>query len=274
MREVAALTIVSGRPQGRGRRGSLPRSSVWKSNALRQLAAAVAVSAALLGGYSSASARKTSTTENTSVCSRCSQVPPGTIAGEKTAPSLRDFLNQVSQEAQPARSSATVAAEEVPLTSSEIASLAHSCAPATPTSVISALIGVESGGRVLLLSVNGSRHHVLAPTDRGIAELQVTGLQRAGANFDVGLMQLNSATLARLHVPVREALEPCRNLAIGAALFEQGYASAMSRHAVTVPLLAAYSTYNTGDPVRGYANGYANRVENRLKMSAQARAPS
>ena len=97
--------------------------------------------------------------------------------------------------------------------------------------------------------------------------MQLAELEAQGASVDVGLMQINSATLKRLHVPAAVALDACRNVAIGARVFDQGYAAAFDRRRATLPLLSAYSAYNTGDAERGVRNGYADQAAGRLRST-------
>jgi type IV secretion system protein VirB1 len=74
-------------------------------------------------------------------------------------------------------------------------------------------------------------------------------------------MQINSRHLTQLHLTVAQAFEPCANLKAGAQILQEAYQLAAS---VLGPgqraLQAALSTYNTGDPSRGLANGYVSQV--------------
>jgi type IV secretion system protein VirB1 len=74
-------------------------------------------------------------------------------------------------------------------------------------------------------------------------------------------MQINSRHLTQLHLTVAQAFEPCTNLKAGAKILQEAYQQAAG---VFGPgqraLQAALSTYNTGDPSRGLANGYVSQV--------------
>ena len=80
-------------------------------------------------------------------------------------------------------------------------------------------------------------------------------LQRQGHNVDVGLMQVNVSNWTWLGLTVETALDPCQNIAAGARVFE------------------AFSRYNTGDPRRGFVNGYVQRVMANQRLSPAAFQP-
>ncbi len=65
-------------------------------------------------------------------------------------------------------------------------------------------------------------------------------------------MQINSANLPRIGLSIGDAFDACRSVAAGARILRDGYQRA---------LRVAFSDYNTGDSVRGFANGYVRRVE-------------
>lgn len=205
-------------------------------------------------------------------CNACKGGPDRAASNPRAAvmPEIAALMDQVRAEDADGHSAPSLRTvpPQKPLGTVEIAALAARCAPSTPVSVVQALVKVESGGRPLLVAVNGVRRRVIAAADLETGRREIDDLRAAGANFDIGLIQLNSATLARLGVSPEQALDPCRNLALGAKLFEQGYARAFAERSTTVPLLAAYSSYNTGDLRRGYTNGYAGRVDAELRSTA------
>ena len=73
-----------------------------------------------------------------------------------------------------------------------------------------------------------------------------------GHSVDLGLMQINSANLPRLGLSIGDAFDACHSITAGARILKEGYRQA---------LRIAFSRYNTGDSVRGFANGYVHRVE-------------
>jgi hypothetical protein len=165
----------------------------------------------------------------------------------------------------PARSTAGFGDGQIALSHANVVDLAQRCAAGTPGSVVAAIVQQESAGHPLAISTNGAHRQHYRPRSQDEAVALLARLEVLGANYDVGLMQLNSANLHRLHVAAAEALEPCRNVQIGSRLFDIGYARAIASARATVPLLSAYSIYNTGDARNGYTNGYANAVDARLR---------
>lgn len=143
--------------------------------------------------------------------------------------------------------------------------LARTCDPAVAPGTQVAVAAAESGFDPLAIRDN-TAHMVWRPRDRRKALLLAEELIGAGHRLDLGLMQIDSANLARLHLTVSQAFEPCAALhAAGRLLIADykpvgaggGVAPALAQRA----LRAALSRYNTGDPVRGFQNGYVARVE-------------
>ena len=135
------------------------------------------------------------------------------------------------------------------------------CAPNVAPVTLEAVIRVESGGDKLALHVNGLR--VQPARGRNTKEVAATAesLIRRGDSVDLGLMQVNSGNLAVFGVTVTDVLDPCTNIRIGAAILTADYAAAARARGEGQPaLLAALSAYNSGDFVRGFANGYVART--------------
>jgi type IV secretion system protein VirB1 len=136
----------------------------------------------------------------------------------------------------------------------------QACAPAIHPVTLEAVIRVESGGNPLALNVNGLR--VQPPPARNAREAEATAERfiAAGYSVDLGLMQVNSRNLPALGLTVAEALEPCANVRAGAAILAADYAIATHQLGEGQGALrSALSRYNTGDPVRGFVNGYVAR---------------
>ena len=134
------------------------------------------------------------------------------------------------------------------------------CAPNIAPATLAAVIRVESGGDPLALHVNGLR--LQPPPAKTAAEAAriAESYVRRGFSVDLGLMQVNSRHLATHGVTMEAVLEPCTNIRIGAAILTDNYAAAARTLGDGQPALqAALSAYNTGDFVRGFANGYVAR---------------
>lgn len=138
------------------------------------------------------------------------------------------------------------------------AALIEACAPAVAVETIQAIVRVESGGDPLALASNrpsGAKRLRASSITEAIA---ITMREiRAGNSVDIGLMQINSRNLARLNLSVETVLEPCANIAAGAAILTESYDRAVKFHGDGQPALhAALSAYNTGNLQRGFQNGY------------------
>lgn len=151
-----------------------------------------------------------------------------------------------------------------------VAALSQACAPNVAPETLVSIARVESALNPLALGVNGGGAHALAP--RSISEAVATAerLETEGRDIDVGLAQINVRTLRRLGIPVREAFDPCLNLAIAGAVLSGNYRSAGIAGGPRAALRRALSLYNTGSATRGLRNGYVARVE---RAALELRAP-
>lgn len=112
------------------------------------------------------------------------------------------------------------------LTLAAFYALAARCAdmPADPaaarawTERLAAHAQVESGFRPAALNVNGGGGGPRRAASVDEAAALASRLVAAGRSVDLGLMQVNSRHLARLGLTVPELMEPCRNVAVGAAI--------------------------------------------------------
>lgn len=142
--------------------------------------------------------------------------------------------------------------------------LAERCAPSEPETVLAAIVREESGHHPLKIRVNGARSQVYEPSTVADASSLAHRLIAGGANVDLGLAQINSGNLHWLGLSIEDAFDPCRNLAAGAAVLADGYRRAITSRLSDRSLLqTAYSVYNTGDPTKGFQNGYVAKVERR-----------
>lgn len=123
-----------------------------------------------------------------------------------------------------------------------------------------AVARAESGFDTLAIHDNtASRNYGPASLTEAIAV--ATTLRAAGDSFDLGVMQINSANLARLGLTIAGAFDPCRNMAAGAQILVDDYLAGGTGQDVQVRLRQALSRYNTGDGEAGFVNGYVARVQ-------------
>lgn len=133
------------------------------------------------------------------------------------------------------------------------------CAPTVAAVTMKRIVQHESAGNPLVIHVNGPAQLVRQPRTETEAVVTAEWLLQHDYNIDVGLGQLNSATLVRYSLPITQAFSPCRNLATAAAVLGAGYGRAVA-HGSSAPLTTALSYYNTGSPTAGIRNGYAAQV--------------
>jgi type IV secretion system protein VirB1 len=153
-----------------------------------------------------------------------------------------------------------------------VAQLAARCAPSVAVETLAAVMRTESGFQPFAIGVNGPGGGPVFPATREAAVAIATALiERQGRSVDLGLMQVNSANLRALGLTVAEAFEPCRNIAAGARILQEGYAAARrSEPDPQQALRAAFSRYNTGHPERGFHNGYVLRVQDAAEIMVPA----
>lgn len=152
-----------------------------------------------------------------------------------------------------------------------VLSLAAQCAPGVAPETLLAISRVESGLDPLQIGVNGDGPRPGPARSAGEASRIANRLLQAGANLDLGLAQINSANLPRLGLSVEAAFDPCRNLQASADILAQAYAVELHDPEDAQPALRrALSIYNTGDPARGFRNGYVARVAAAMRANAVA----
>jgi type IV secretion system protein VirB1 len=128
---------------------------------------------------------------------------------------------------------------------------------------MASVLRTESGFDPNDLHVNGRNGGDIHPATKADAIVQAIDLivvQRK--SVDLGLGQVNSGNLPSLGLSVADALDPCKNLAAAAKILSASYITASRTQTDTQQALrTALSRYNTGDPARGFANGYVGKVE-------------
>jgi len=147
-----------------------------------------------------------------------------------------------------------------PLSVGAFGLLALRCGPSVAPSTLASIARTESGFEPLSINDNttGTRG---VPATRDIAIQIASKLLEAGHSVDIGVMQINSANLARLGLTLEAAFDPCKSVAAGAAVLAGGYAGGATHEGRQSALRVALSRYNTGDAQRGFANGYVHKVE-------------
>ena len=104
---------------------------------------------------------------------------------------------------------------------------------------------MESGGDPLAIHVNGVRTQPEPATTAAQAAQLAEGFIRRGYSVDIGLMQVNSRSLAVLGITVERVLDPCTNIRAGAAVLTADYAVATRTHPEGQPALRRRSRRTT-----------------------------
>jgi type IV secretion system protein VirB1 len=142
-----------------------------------------------------------------------------------------------------------------------VLALALRCAPSVAADTVLAIARAESGLDPYAVGVNRGPGLIRPPRSRAEAVEAARRLLAAGANLDLGLTQINSANLARLGLSLEDAFDPCRNLSAAGQVLAEDYGAAHTPAvAPQAALRTALSLYNTGEPARGFRNGYVARV--------------
>ena len=153
-----------------------------------------------------------------------------------------------------------------------VLALAVECAVDVAPAVMEAIVRVESRGNPYALSVNGDVELVHQPRDQEEAVAMARWLEKHGYSFDAGLAQVNVANWARLGLDAVSVFEPCANLRAASRLFRECHERAIRKVGDgAAATAAALSCYNTGDLMRGVANGYADAV---LAMASRPLVPA
>jgi hypothetical protein len=150
-----------------------------------------------------------------------------------------------------------------------VAALAMQCAPLVAPETLVSIAQTESRLEPLAIHDNTTGKAYM-PATIEVASTQAEGLIRAGHSVDLGLMQINSANLHLAGLSVRQSFEACYALAAGARLLAKGYSGGVTVDEQQRALLIALSRYNTGDPLRGFENGYVGRVESAARQVVPA----
>lgn len=139
------------------------------------------------------------------------------------------------------------------------AHLAASCGPTVHADTLTAIAKSESGFDTLAIYDNSEKQQ-LAAKSLADAVMISTDLIAKGHAVDLGLMQINSGNLARLHLRVSDAFDACANIRAGAKVLVEDYKPPGAGMPTNPAIDDALSRYNTGDPVRGFQNGYVAKV--------------
>jgi type IV secretion system protein VirB1 len=153
----------------------------------------------------------------------------------------------------------TLTAFASPLSKTSFDRLASSCAPGVAVPTLRAVAAVESHFDPLAIRDNTTRES-WTPSSLSAATALTQDRVKLGHSVDIGLMQINSGNLAPLHMGVEDALDACHSLDAAHRILQTAFAAGSSEAERQAAILITLSRYNTGKPLTGVANGYANQV--------------
>lgn len=169
----------------------------------------------------------------------------------------------------------------------DIPALVQQCAPGVGPVTMQAIIKTESAGHVFALADAGPAHlpwsqrksmvRSFYPATVDDAEKTVNALVAKGHIVAIGLTQVNVKNLPSLGYTVRQVLDPCTNIAAGAKILSNFYASALKRLGTgdkQQALLAAISAYWSGDFQRGFTGGYVQQVVKNAGLDVKLKIPN
>lgn len=144
----------------------------------------------------------------------------------------------------------------------DFAALVQQCAPWASSQTMAAIVRRESSFQPLSIGINAKGYRLQRqPVTKEEAIATAQWLIQNGFSVDLGLGQINSKNLAKLNLNVSSVFDECRNIAAAATLLSWNFDAAKSKVAGDQQaLLAAISTYNTGNMVSGFQNGYVQGV--------------
>lgn len=140
-----------------------------------------------------------------------------------------------------------------------ILTLSLQCAPNVAPQTVAALVMTESRGRPFALNINGGPP-VKQPSNAADAAAVARRFVAAGYSVDLGLGQINSRNMRKLGLTWATVFDPCMNIAALGRILTGNYEAALEGRAPQAALRVAFSLYNTGSPLRGFRNGYVDKV--------------
>jgi type IV secretion system protein VirB1 len=142
------------------------------------------------------------------------------------------------------------------------------CAPDVHPALVRQLVRVESGGNPYAIGVVGGR---LLRQPRNLAEALATvqSLEQQGANYSIGISQVNRIHFQRLgwHKDLANGFDACGNLQAGAGILKNCYERAVGAgyagkalDGANAASRASLSCYYSGNFVSGERLGYVTKV--------------
>lgn len=134
--------------------------------------------------------------------------------------------------------------------------------PYAHSSIIKAIVRVESGGDPWAININKKGVRLLAkPKTKEQAQAWIDWFVKNNYNIDIGIAQINIKNIQKLKINPSDFLDPCLNLKVAGQILLANYKnSAKYANNSDDAVKLAISAYNTGNFRSGFDNGYVGKV--------------
>ena len=150
--------------------------------------------------------------------------------------------------------------------------LAKRCAPSVAEDTLRAIVKTESGFNPYAIGVVKGK--VKQPRAYHEAMSTIAELELSGADYSVGLAQINRKNFSKYGISASQALDACTNLKVASRILSACFKSAKQSPASDGKALHdALSCYYSGNFKTGYRHGYVDKVRSNAGLSPLS-APS
>lgn len=144
--------------------------------------------------------------------------------------------------------------------------LAKRCAPSVAEDTLRAIVKTESGFNPYAIGVVKGK--VKQPRAYHEAMSTIAGLELSGADYSVGLAQINRKNFSKYGISASQALDACTNLKVASRILSACFKSAKQSPASDGKALHdALSCYYSGNFKTGYRHGYVDKVRSNAGLS-------
>ena len=144
--------------------------------------------------------------------------------------------------------------------------LAKRCAPSVAEDTLRAIVKTESGFNPYAIGVVKGK--VKQPRAYHEAMSTIAELELSGADYSVGLAQINRKNFSKYGISASQALDACTNLKVASRILSACFQSAKQSPASDGNALHdALSCYYSGNFKTGYRHGYVDKVRSNAGLS-------
>lgn len=144
--------------------------------------------------------------------------------------------------------------------------LAKRCAPSVAEDTLRAIVKTESGFNPYAIGVVKGK--VKQPRAYHEAMSTIAELELSGADYSVGLAQINRKNFSKYGISASQALDACTNLKVASRILSACFTSAKQSPASDgTALHDALSCYYSGNFKTGYRHGYVDKVRSNAGLS-------